>query len=641
MTALKRLLALLLCLAMVLSFAACGGNDNTNNDDDDDEKKDEKKEDTLNKGDADCDHVWGEWEILKESTCTKDGSMLRTCELCEREEKKAIVAPGHAFYGDECEECGKKTPECEHKKTKEVVISEATCEEDGRTHIICTKCSGIVDIDYEYSYGHEYVYHDGQDPTCTEPGWYSYSTCEKCDYTTIEEIPASGHSFIAGVCTECGETDENFEVIDGIGTTVNEHTVTKTDAVVYDAVASQIDVHTGNMAADDQMDTYTFTAAQTGRYYIWLTEVYSGTDIGVYIHNSLSEEIGRNSYCGNNEGVTIECVAGETYSVFLCESWGFSTYQLNIGHKKAPVDISGYDVINDSIEYLEQYNTYTFTPAVAGNYNFSFSEMMDNCELRIHVFNRLNEEIAWESYCGNGEGVTVYGMVAGETYTIGVEHDYNAISSYTMSVGKQSAVVDISTFTAIHDSIRFADQVNQYTFLVPANGTYRFEMANITDNNEVNLYIYNRLGEQVNSYTYANNGEGVTMTDLVAGDTYTIAVGHCYSLVDYTLKICTPKAALDISSDMAVNDRIDFGDQVVTYNFVADKTGDHCIAIMNMADDASVELYIYDLNGNTIDYDTYFYNGDSLWIYDVKEGDAYTICVCEDGYLTDYTISVQ
>lgn len=640
MTALKRLLALLLCLAVLLSFAACGGND-AKSGDDDDETDETKKEETLNKGDTNCDHVWGEWEILQENTCTKDGSKLRTCELCGREEKETLVAPGHDFGSDKCGTCGKKTPDCEHKKTKDVVITRATCEEDGRTHTICTKCSGIVDVSYEYSYGHEYVYHDGQDPTCTEPGWYSYYTCENCDYTSKEEIPAAGHSYVAGVCKVCGETDANFEVIDGVSVPVNEYTAPKTEAAVYDAVAAEVTVCTGNITKDDQKDTYTFTAAQTGRYYIWLTEVYSGTEIGLYIHNPLAEEIARNSYCGNNEGVIVECVAGETYTIYACESWGTSSYQLNIGHKKAPVDITGYDVVNDSIEYLEQLNTYTFIPAANGTYRFQFSEMLNNCELRIHVYNRLNEEIAWSSYCGNGEGVTVENMVAGETYTLAVEHDYNDISSYTMSIGKQAAAVDVSAYTAIHDAISYVDQKNQYTFQVPADGTYRFELANITDGCNVSLYLYNRLGEQVGSYSYAGNGNGVTMTDLVAGDTYTIAVNYHYSLTEYTLKICMPKAALDISSDMAVNDSLSFGDQVVTYNFVADKSGDHSVAIVNMDESAHVEIYVYDANGNTVDYDTYFYNGDTLWIYGVEVGDAYTICVCADGYLTDYTISVQ
>lgn len=43
--------------------------------------------------------------------------------------------------------------------------------------------------------GHDIVKHDGQDPTCTEPGWWAYETCSRCDYTTYQKIPANGHKY--------------------------------------------------------------------------------------------------------------------------------------------------------------------------------------------------------------------------------------------------------------------------------------------------------------------------------------------------------------------------------------------------------------------------------------------------------------
>ena len=638
MTAWKKLLALLMCLAVLLSFVACG--DDKDADSKDDGKQEETQE-TLNKGDKNCVHQWGEWEIKKGNTCTKDGSRIRECELCKRQEKEEIPAPGHDFRGEECNTCGKNAPDCEHKKTKLVVLSKATCEDDGVTNVVCTKCNGIVDVEYDYSFGHDTERHDSQDATCTKAGWYSYVSCVNCDYNTKEEIPAKGHRYLAGKCQECGAVDENFEVVDAPSAVTNEHTVAKGEAVSYDAVEAQVDVHTGEITKDDQKDSYTFTAAVTGRYYLWMSEIYDSAEMCVYVHNPLGEEIARNSWCGNNDGVSVNCVEGETYTIYVCEYSGMSTYQLNVGHMKAIVDISGYDVVNDSIKFQEQLNAYTFIPAADGTYRFQFSEMMDNCELRIRVYNRLNEQIASASYCANGEGVTVENMINGETYTIQIEHDYNALSAYTMTIGKQTATIDISAFTAVHDSITFGDQKNLYTFTVPANGTYRFEMANITEECDVNLYIYNSLGEHVGSYTYADNGDGVTMTDLVAGDIYTVAVCERYTLTDYTLKICTPKAAQDINSDMAINDTIEFGDQVNVYNFTADKSGDHTVAIVNMDEDAHIELFIFDAEGNSVDYDTYMYNGDYLWIYEVTEGATYRVEVREDGYLTDYTISIQ
>ena len=51
---------------------------------------------------------------------------------------------------------------------------------------------------------------EGKAPTCTEKGYNAHVTCEKCDYTTYEEIAATGHSHKAVVtpptCTEKGYT---------------------------------------------------------------------------------------------------------------------------------------------------------------------------------------------------------------------------------------------------------------------------------------------------------------------------------------------------------------------------------------------------------------------------------------------------
>ena len=74
----------------------------------------------------------------------------------------------------------------------------ATCTEWGT----CTQCRKP----YLEPLGHNIVTHDGQDPTCTEPGWWVYETCSRCDYTTRQEIPANGHKYgrlVAGKPATC------------------------------------------------------------------------------------------------------------------------------------------------------------------------------------------------------------------------------------------------------------------------------------------------------------------------------------------------------------------------------------------------------------------------------------------------------
>ncbi|MCF2622272.1 InlB B-repeat-containing protein [Collinsella tanakaei] len=58
---------------------------------------------------------------------------------------------------------------------------------------------------------HELVRHDAKAPTCTEPGWEAYVTCEGCDYTTYVEIPAAGHTYEDGTCVDCGAEDPDYQ----------------------------------------------------------------------------------------------------------------------------------------------------------------------------------------------------------------------------------------------------------------------------------------------------------------------------------------------------------------------------------------------------------------------------------------------
>lgn len=56
---------------------------------------------------------------------------------------------------------------------------------------------------------HNYVGEVTKEPTCTEKGEKTY-TCD-CGDSYIEEIPAKGHHYEDGECTDCGEKDPNHK----------------------------------------------------------------------------------------------------------------------------------------------------------------------------------------------------------------------------------------------------------------------------------------------------------------------------------------------------------------------------------------------------------------------------------------------
>ena len=153
-----------------------------------------------------------------EPTCTASGRTAGyECQWCYANTCSTIPALGHDLeYHDgqpaTCTEAGWNNYEtcsrCEYTTYREIAATghtpgaAATCT----TPQTCTECGAIL-VD---ALGHKTVSHLGQDATCTEAGWKPYETCENCDYTTYEEIPALGHSFTSYVsnndatCTEDG-----------------------------------------------------------------------------------------------------------------------------------------------------------------------------------------------------------------------------------------------------------------------------------------------------------------------------------------------------------------------------------------------------------------------------------------------------
>ena len=171
-----------------------------------------------------------------EPTCTASGRTAGyECQWCYANTCSTIPALGHdlEYYDGQpatCTEAGWNNYEtcsrCEYTTYREIAATghtpgaAATCT----TPQTCTECGAIL----VEALGHKTVSHLGQDATCTEAGWKPYETCENCDYTTYEEIPALGHSFTSYVsnndatCTEDGTETAKCDRCDVTDTRTDE-----------------------------------------------------------------------------------------------------------------------------------------------------------------------------------------------------------------------------------------------------------------------------------------------------------------------------------------------------------------------------------------------------------------------------------
>ena len=127
--------------------------------------------------------------VVTKPTCTLDGYTTYTCANCgDSYTADAVSATGHSHTG--------------------VITTEPTCTEEGVKTYTCTACEDAYTEPVPIL-GHDEQNHTAQAATCTQIGWEDYVTCTRCDYSTYQEIGATGHNY-QGVVTKPTCTAEGY-----------------------------------------------------------------------------------------------------------------------------------------------------------------------------------------------------------------------------------------------------------------------------------------------------------------------------------------------------------------------------------------------------------------------------------------------
>ncbi|MBQ7598265.1 MAG: leucine-rich repeat domain-containing protein [Clostridia bacterium] len=92
-------------------------------------------------------HDFGEWIILRNATCTQEGSRKHICKRCNKEETQEIKALGHDYKLDEASKVA------------------STCEKEGYSLSICTRCKDEV-ITHPAALGHADANNDNKCDRC-------------------------------------------------------------------------------------------------------------------------------------------------------------------------------------------------------------------------------------------------------------------------------------------------------------------------------------------------------------------------------------------------------------------------------------------------------------------------------------------
>ncbi|MDR0524957.1 MAG: hypothetical protein LBG90_03700 [Spirochaetaceae bacterium] len=298
---------------------------------------------------------------------------------------------------------------------------------------------------------------------------------------------------------------------------------------------AKIDVLRGMISADRRLNSFLFTPSRDGLYRFEITELKQNVRVNVAAFDSAGEIIASAAGVGRQNGATLNgLTAGKTYRIQVGQHTGFSAYTLIIGHQKEPADTSAATDINDSMQYTDQRNVYLFTAPLDGNYRFEVGNLK-NMRVNIGAFNAEGESLRYITGVGNGHGLTLKGLSAGEMCEIHVGQ-HTGFGTYTFIIGRQKEPVDIG-LDIIADSMQYTDQQNVYLFTAPSDGRYRFELSHLPEAMRISLYAFDRAGSLLQYTAGVGPGRGIALSGLSAGELYQIHVRQYSGLGKYTLLI--------------------------------------------------------------------------------------------------------
>ena len=136
-------------------------------------------------------HTYGSAVIIKQPTCTAEGTKTKTCTKCGATVTETIAKLSHSY-------------------TATVVAP--TCTADGYTLHKCSVCGTSYKDNTTKATGHSFGNSIvTKQPTCTSEGT-AIKTCTKCNATVTEKLPAKGHTAVTdkgypATCTTAGKTD--------------------------------------------------------------------------------------------------------------------------------------------------------------------------------------------------------------------------------------------------------------------------------------------------------------------------------------------------------------------------------------------------------------------------------------------------
>lgn len=308
----------------------------------------------------------------------------------------------------------------------------------------------------------------------------------------------------------------------------------------------------------------------------------------------------------------------------------------SITAKELAIDRIEVDRIQDSISQDDEKKTYELSTTEAGTYRIEFSDVPQNVQFTLYLYNANMEQLNKEYDRTNGRGITAE-LEANSFYYITVEQEDHT-GSYTLNIGRQKPTVDITGCTKVSDSTQFTDQRNLYQYTTVEAGTYRFEFSDVPNNIQFTEYIYNSNMEQLAKEYDRTNDRGITI-DLEAETTYYVVVEQEDDTGSYALNVGAQKPHIDMLDCLSVSDSTQYTDQKNYYTYIPDTTSTFQI-LFECSENVQFTIYIYNSYMEQLkkQYDV---GNNREVIFDMDKGKQYYIVVEQEDYCGSYEFSIQ
>lgn len=154
-----------------------------------------------------------------------------------------------------------------------------------------------INLENQVTHKHNYVETITKEPTCIEVGVKTY-TCD-CGDSYTEEIPAKGHHFEEGECTDCGEKDSDY----------HKHSYTET--ITKEPTCTEVGEKTYTCGCED---SYTEEIAAKGHHYGYDDKCTDCGELNPDHKHNYTETITKEATCTEVGEKTYTCGCGDSYT---------------------------------------------------------------------------------------------------------------------------------------------------------------------------------------------------------------------------------------------------------------------------------------------------------------------------------------